>query len=254
MTEQTDRIFFAKLADMVNRCERDGYSVFSSFLDERQCAEAEMWCRRNTGGLHYTFYGGFPQADRKMLAVYPDYCEEYITDEFPIKCLTFIYRKENILNHRDFLGSFMGLMLRRETIGDIVIAEGIAQAAVTEVAAKDILSSVSKIGKTGVTISDSRAFELSLSDTQKFREITGTVASMRLDCITALAVNESREKAVSLIRADRVDVNHFTAVSVSQEMKQGDIISVRGYGRFILSAINGLTRKNRIHIVLKKYI
>lgn len=254
MTEQTDRIFFAKLADMVNRCERDGYSVFSPFLDERQCAEAEMWCRRNTGGLHYTFHGGFPVANRKMLAVYPDYCEEYIKDEFPIKCLTFTYRTEDKLNHRDFLGSFMGLMLKRETIGDIVVAEGIAQTAVTEVAAKDIMSSLSKIGRTGVKISDSRAFELSLADTQQFRDITGTVASLRLDCVTALAVNVSREKAVSLIRADRVDVNHFTVSSVSHELREGDIISVRGCGRFILAGINGLTRKNRVHIILKKYI
>lgn len=254
MNEQTDRIFFAKLADMVNRCEKNGYSVFSSFLDERQCAEAEMWCRRNTCGLHYKFYGGFTEASRKMLAVYPDYCEEYITDEFPIKCLTFTYRKENKLNHRDFLGSFMGLMLRRETIGDIIVTEGIAQTAVTEVAAKDIMSSVSKIGRTGVKISDSRDFELSVSDIQQFRDISGTVASLRLDCVTALAANVSREKAAAFIRADRVDVNHFTVSSVSQELREGDILSIRGYGRFILSGINGLTRKNRVHIILKKYI
>ncbi|MDE6789262.1 MAG: RNA-binding protein [Ruminococcus sp.] len=254
MTEQTDRIFFAKLADMVNRCERDGYSVFSSFFDERQCAEAEMWCRRNTGGLHYTFHGGFHEANRKMLAVYPDYCEDYIKDEFPIKCLTFTYRKEDRLNHRDFLGSFMGLMLKRDTIGDIVVSEGIAQTAVTEVAAKDILSSVSKIGRTGIKVSDSRDFELSLSDIQQFRDIGGTVASLRLDCITALAANISREKAVSFIRADRVDVNHFTVSSVSHELKEGDILSIRGFGRFILSAVNGLTKKSRIRIILKKYI
>lgn len=249
-----DPIFFAKLADMVNRCERDGYSVFSSFLDERQCAEADMWCRRNTGGLNYTFHGGFPVANRKMLAVYPDYCGEYIRDEFPIKCLTFTYRKEDKLNHRDFLGSFMGLMLKRETIGDIVVAEGITQAAVMEVAAKDIVSSLSKIGRTGVKISDKRDFELSISELQQFREISGTVASLRLDCVTALAANVSREKASAFIKADRVDVNHFTVTSVSQELKEGDILSIRGYGRFILSAVNGLTRKNRIHIILKKYI
>lgn len=254
MTEQTDRIFFAKLADMVNRCERNGYSVFSSFLDERQCAEAEMWCRRNTGGLHYTFYGGFSEANRKMLAVYPDYCKEYIIDEFPIKCLTFTYRKEDKLNHRDFLGSFMGLMLKRDTIGDIVVAEGVTQTAVTEVAAKDILSSVSKIGRTGVKISDNRDFELSLSDIQQFKEISGTVASLRLDCVTALAANVSREKAAVFIRADRVDVNHFTVSSVSYELREGDILSIRGCGRFVLSGINGLTRKNRVHIILKKYI
>lgn len=249
-----DPIFFAKLADMVHRCERDGCAVFSSFLDERQCAAAEMWCRRNTGGLCCKFHGGFPSANRKMLAVCPDYFGEYIVDEFPIKCLTFTYRREDKLNHRDFLGSFMGLMLKRETIGDIVIAEGMAQAAVTEIAARDIVSSLKKIGRTGVKISDSCDFELSMSDLQQFKEISGTVASLRLDCVTALAANVSREKAVSFIKADRVEVNHFTVPSVSHELSEGDILSVRGCGRFILSAVNGVTRKNRIHIILKKYI
>lgn len=254
MTEQPDKIFFARLEDMAERCEKNGYSVFSAFLDEKQCVYAEQWCAANAGGMCHKFYGGFTDAKRKMLAIYPDYCEEYIISEFPMKCLTFSYRKEDKLNHRDFLGSFMGLMLKRETIGDIVISEGIAQTAVTEIAAKDIMASLSKIRKTGVKITDSRDFELSISDTQQFKELNGTVASMRLDCITALAANISREKAVSLIRADKVDVNHFTISSVSHEMHEGDILSVRGSGRFILSCINGLTKKNRIHVTLKKYI
>lgn len=254
MTEQTDKIFFAKLADMVNRCNRDSIAYFSNFLDERQCAEAEMWCRKNTGGLHYKFYGGFTGASRKILAIYPDYLEDYIIEDFPLKCLTFSYRKEDKLTHRDFLGSFMGIQIKREKIGDIVVSEGLAQTAVNEITAKLIMSTVSKIGRTGVKISDNRNFELSIADIQKFKEISGTVASMRLDCIVALAVNTSREKASAIIRADRVDINHFTVSSVSHEIKEGDILSVRGCGRFILSCINGVTKKNRIHIVLKKYI
>ena len=64
----------------------------------------------------------------------------------------------------------------------------------------------------------------------------------------------SREKAAALIRSDRVEINHFTAASVSQELKEGDILSVRGSGRYILSGIDGLTKKGRIHINLRKYI
>ncbi len=254
MTEQSDKIFFAKLADMVNRCERNGVYSFSNFFDERQCAEAERWCVRNTGGLHFMLYGGFPEANRKMLAVYPDYCDDYVYDDFPIKCVTFRYRKEDKLMHRDFLGTFMGMNFKREVIGDIVVGEGITQAFVTETAARLITSTVSKIGRTGVKVSDNEPFEIVLSDVQKFKDISGTVASLRLDCVTALAVNVSREKAAAFIRADRVDVNHFTVSSVSHELKEGDILSIRGCGRFILSGINGLTRKNRVHIILKKYI
>ena len=252
MNDQPDKLFAARLADMTALCERDGTAQFSAFLDERQCIEAEEWCRRNTGDLRYMLYGGYGDARRKMLAVYPEYCHDYITEEFPMKCLTFTYRSEDKLTHRDFLGSFMAQQIKREVIGDIVVGEGIAQTFVTEVAARLIGSSVSKIGRVGVKLADDRPFEL--SSAQKFQDICGTVASLRLDCTVGLAAHVSREKAAMLIRSDKVDVNHFTVSSVSYELKEGDILSVRGCGRFVLSGIDGTTKKGRIHISLRKYI
>ncbi len=187
-----------------------------------------------------------------MLAVYHDYCDDYVEEDYPFVCLTFTYRKEDKLTHRDFLGTFMGMQLKREVIGDIVVAEGEAQAFVTEVAAKLILSSVSKIGRVGVKVSDDRPFELEVR--QEYKKIIGTVASLRLDCIVSLAAHISRDSAAGLIRSDRVDVNHFTASSISQELHEGDIISVRGSGRYVLSAVNGLSGKGRIHVEVLKYI
>lgn len=254
MKGKSDKLFFAKLGDMVSQSERNSISVFSNFLDERQCAEAECWCRNNTGGLLYKFWGGYKDAARRMLAVYPDYNENYIINDFPIKCITFSYRKEDRLTHRDFLGTLMGMNFRREIIGDIITGEGITQIFATDIAGRLISSVVSKVGRTGVKVSDSKPFELSVSDMQKFMDISCTVASLRLDCIVAAAANISREKASMLIRGEKVDVNHLSAGSVSKELKEGDIISIRGCGRFVVSGINGFTRKNRIHIILKKYI
>ena len=253
MDPQPDKLFSARLADMASRCDRDYAPVFSSFFDERQCAEAELWCRANAGALRYLLWGGYEGARRKMLAVFPDYLSDSeVKEMFPMKCLTFTYRTEDKLTHRDFLGSFMAQMLRREVIGDIVADEGIAQTFVTDIAAGAITASVTKIGRVGVKISDSRPFEL--DNAQKFQDMSGTVASLRLDCVVSLAARVSREKAAELIRTDRVDVNHLTAGSASKELREGDILSVRGCGRFILSGINGETKKGRIHIILKKYI
>lgn len=252
MNEQEDKLFTARLSDMVNRCERDSCAQFSGFLDERQCALAQQWCRGNAGGLHSMLWGGFPEARRKMLAVYPDYYDEYIIDDFPMKCLTFSFRREDRLSHRDFLGTFMGLRLRRETIGDIVTDEGNAQVLVTEVAARLITADVSKIGRVGVRITDERPFELTVK--QEFQDISGTVASMRLDCVVSLAAKLSREKAAALIRSEKVDINHFTASSVSAELHEGDVLSIRGCGRFVLAGIDGSTKKGRLHIILRKYI
>ena len=252
MDDRSDKLFAARLEDMTVLCERDGTAQFSSFLDERQCSVAEAWCRRNAGALGYMLYGGYEDARRRILAVFPDYYAEYITEAFPMKCLTFTYRTEDKLTHRDFLGSFMAQQLKREVIGDIVVGDGIAQAFVTDVAAKLIGSSVTKIGRVGVKLTDNEPFRL--ENAQKFQEISGTVASLRLDCAVGLAAHLSREKAAVLIRSDKVDVNHFTVSSVSHELKEGDILSVRGCGRFVLSRIDGSTKKGRIHINLRKYI
>ena len=252
MNEPADKLLAAKLGDMVSRCERDGCPVFSSFLDEHQCALAQQWCARNCGGLRYMLSGGYDGARRRILAVYPDYCEDLITDEFPFVCLTFTFRKEDKLSHRDFLGSFMGMRLKREAVGDIVVSEGITQAFVTQVAARLITSETVKIGRVGVKITGDRPFEL--EQAQQYKEISGTVASLRLDCVVAMAANISREKAAALIRSDKVEVNHFLPSGISHELREGDVLSIRGSGRFILSGIGGETKKCRVHINLRKFI
>ncbi|MDE6781725.1 MAG: RNA-binding protein [Ruminococcus sp.] len=252
MDSSSDKFFYARLGDMVSLTEKNGVCSFSDFLDERQCAETEKWCIHNTGGLMYTFWGGFPDASRRMLAVYPDYYEDYIMEDFPLVCLTFTYRKEDRLTHRDFLGTFMGMRLRRDVIGDIVVGEGITQAFVTDVAGKLISTIISKIGRTGVKCFTDRPFEMEVK--QEFRTLSGTVASLRLDCVVSFATGLSREKSALLIRSDKVEVNHFQAKSVSAEVRTNDVLSIRGFGKFILSGTDGLTRKNRIHITLKKFV
>ena len=251
--DNADKLLEARFEDMLRRCERNYSPVYSSaFLDERQCAAAERFLRRRTGdGLMYMRWGGFEDAQRKMLCVYNEYSADYVKDEFPMRCLTFTFRKEDRLTHRDFLGSFMGLRLKRETIGDIIIAEGIAQAFAADTAARLILDLTAKIGRVGVKISDSEPF--SLEARQEFSDIGGTVASLRLDCVVGLAAKVSRENAARLIRSEKVSVNHFPVMTLSHELHEGDVISVRGSGKFILSKINGTTKKGRIHINLRKY-
>ena len=250
--DTTDRLFYSRLEDMTHQCSKNSMCVFSKFLDERQCILAQQWCSGNTGNLMFRLWGGFEQAKRKILAVYPDYCDSFVTDEYPLRCLTFTYRQQDKLTHRDFLGTFMGMNFKRELIGDIVTDEGIAQVFVTDVAAGLISSQVRKIGKIGVKVSDSQPFSLEVK--QEYKEISGTVASMRLDCIVSLAAGVSREKAGVMIRSEKIDVNHFAVTSLSHELHEGDVISVRGCGRFILAEMGGMTAKNRVHILLKKFI
>ena len=87
-----------------------------------------------------------------------------------------------------------------------------------------------------------------------FQEIAGTVSSLRLDCVAALLIRESRETTARLIRSGLVTVNSAVEESVSFQLHAGDKISVRGYGKFQISEIGSPTKKDRLHITCQKYI
>lgn len=248
----------ARTEDMIRQSARINSPVYSMFLDEKQCFEAEEVCGKYSD-VRYKFWGGYPEAQRKMLCVYSlngcDYLDELYSEnpeqEAPLKCLTFTYRKSDKLSHRDFLGSLMAMRLKRETIGDIVVSEGKTQIFLTDTVSELILGTVSKIGKTGVKICNDIPFDI--EKVQEFEYINGTVSSMRADSIISLAIKISREKTSQIIKNAGVQINFSPVFSASYEMKCGDVFSVRGYGRFVLSEITGLSKKGRIRIILKKY-
>lgn len=248
-TEKADEFFQARIRDLAASVEAQNYPRYSLFLDERQQRMAEA-ALRQCHCRDYCFFGGYDGAVRKILCVYPDYLspEEL---EFPLRFLAFTYRKSDELTHRDFLGSLMALQLKRETIGDILVEAGQAAVIASETAAAHILDQVEKIGRVGVSV---RLTERPcVEKKQEFRELAGTVASLRLDCVTALAAHASRTRAAELIRSGRVLVNYEEATASSLLLKPGDILTVRGFGKYILGDGIHETKKGRYHILLHQY-
>lgn len=146
----------------------------------------------------------------------------------------------------------MSLKIKREAIGDILVDNGNAVVFIYNTVSDVIFSDITKIGQAGVklAISSSKTFNV----IENFKEMAGTVASLRCDCIVSLALNLSREKTVLLIKSIGVEINKEKVVIPSYIMKEGDIFSIRGHGKFILSKIGTETKKKRIHIVINKYI
>ncbi len=87
----------------------------------------------------------------------------------------------------------------------------------------------------------------------KFEEIRGSVATPRLDSVLALAFHGSRSSLSGLIEGKKVFVNSRLMESNSYLLKDGDIVSVRGYGKFIYNETVGTTKKGRAYISLNKY-
>lgn len=205
---------------------------------------------KKKSGVRYRFFGGHDSAGRKILCVFNEFNPPDDGD-IPFGCLTFTYRKADVLTHRDFLGCLMNLRLKRELIGDIIIGEGMTQIFITSHAVPLIKSEVTKIGRIGVKILDGIPFQMNA--VQHFDEIAGTVASLRLDSVVGMSIRKSREKTAELIRSSAVSVNFSQVCSVSFPIECGDIFSVRGFGKYILREVSGTAKSGRIHIKVEKY-
>lgn len=250
MLSKEDELFVARIADLAAQAERRMSPRFSMFLDERQIHFAQQELNR----LHCNncmFFGGYNNAVRRVLGVFPDYMEPD-PPLFPIVGLKLEYRKNETLSHRDFLGAFMALGVKRETVGDILVGNGQTVVCLYEKQFDYFTDNIKKIGRVGVTLApcalDGITFE------PKFKELTGTVASLRLDAVLAEAVGLSREKASALIRGGLVTCNYEVTSSVSRLLRPGDIFSAKGYGKFLLTEDIHPTKKGRLFITVKKYV
>jgi RNA-binding protein YlmH len=136
-------------------------------------------------------------------------------------------------------------------VGDILVGSGQAVTFVRDTALSDVLS-LEKIGRIGVKTSCEA--DLSFIPEREFQDISGTVASLRVDSVISLALRISREKSAKLIKSGLVEVNHSLCDSQKKTLVEGDKLSVRGYGKFIFKSVDGSTKKDRIHITVCKYI
>lgn len=245
---EDDRILVSHILDMIEICERSYQPKFSFFLDERQVLLAEN-VMQEQHCEHYSFFGGYDNASRKVLGVFPPYWDS--EESFPVTALSIKYRESDKLTHRDFLGVFMSRQIKRSMLGDIIVGKGITTVFVYDTVKDMLMSEISKIGSVGVKITETESLDFQME--QSFIEKTGTVSSMRLDSVVSLASGLSREKSANLIKGGSVTVMYNIVETPSYQMSEGDIFSVRGSGKFVLFSVNGKSKKDRIHVTIKKY-
>lgn len=251
MALDSEALFYSRLRDTVSRSFESYIPVFEGFLNDKEQFLAEKFLKRQNS-VDYVFFGGYNGAQRKLLSVFPSGFEPE-EENFPLSIIQITYNNAFSLTHRDFLGCFMALGLKRETIGDILVSNGKALAIVKEEISSYILSQISKIGSVGVKLQIIEAINNEDIPKQNFKEINCTVASLRLDNICSAVTNLSREKACKLITSSLVCVNYTETTSVSFSVKKDDVITIRGYGKFIIYEINGTTKKGREKLIIKQY-
>lgn len=202
--------------------------------------------------LEMTTFSVFEASERAKLAFWPPYTEPVLMENHVALLEVTFNQKFNELSHRDVLGALMALGIKRSSIGDIVAFEGGFQIAV-DVSLKDyFLQNIEKIGRAGVNVRTC-PFEDKKEPVIDKKMCSGTVKSIRLDSIVALAFSLSRTEAQQLVESERVKVNYVITDKCGHEPVAGDLISVRGHGRLVLEEILGTTKKDRIRITLSVF-
>ena len=237
-----------RVRDAVRLCETSSMPRFIGFLTAEEAAEAVGAIR----GLNckYELFGGYDNAERVFFGVFPDWCEDK-SSFWPIEAVTFTFRGQDKLSHRDFLGALMSLGITRETVGDILIEEGRAVVFLNRDILSAVLDGIEKIGRVGVTLKV--GFIEPLPGASLMTEITETVASMRLDSVVAALLKTSRSRAVALIEEGLVSLNSIATAKTTRIVNSGDKLTVRGYGKFIIESAKDRTKKDRIVLIAKKY-
>lgn len=238
-----EKLSMMKVLDKIKIYEKTEKMVSTNFLDPAEQMEVQNLLSK----VPNHFFGGYEEAERKILVIGSG--EEAKLQSF-LQVIT-IEAKHN-LSHREVLGTILGLGLKREFIGDILVKENRADVIVQKDIADYIFQNMNKVGKEKVKVSY-QTFENLLQIEIKAKEIKTTVASLRVDAIISSGIGLSREVSSRLVQNQRVKWNHKLLENPSKKMNVGDILSIRGYGRIELASILGETRKDRVRVVLKRY-
>jgi len=251
--EKDDKFCLAAVEDEIEKCSRENRITHTDFLDMRIQGLAEPICKK--AGVNFFFDGGYDNPERRIIVFMPDYAsKEDYNDDQPMEILRVIHKEGGkALSHRDYLGSLLGLGITRDKIGDIIVYPNGADIIILKEMEEFLLANYDKAGRTELSLSIEPISMLNLADV-KTVEITDTIASLRLDAVLASGFRASRTKAAEAVKQGFVFLNNVQVTKPDKEVKQGDIIVLRGRGKCVLEQIGGSSKKGRTFITIKRYM
>lgn len=247
-----DKMLLAKVWDKINAGIRKNILASTCFLSPREL-EMTRFLFGDLEGLHA--FGGYEGAERQMLVYLPDYLDEsaLYDEDSPMVCLRAEFFQGDSPSHRDFLGALMGAGIGRETVGDICVDKGSCDFFVITEIAPYILQNFTSAGSTHLRISQIPLSEANIPEPE-VKEIKDTLASLRLDSIISSGFRIGRGLAAQYVSAGKAAINGLPCEKPDKQVEEGAKISVRGLGKIKLATVNGRTKKNRISVIIHRYV
>lgn len=240
-------IFVKHVQDVCRLCEKYHSPRFSKFLDERGQREILKQPVENT-----MLYGGYEGAEWKIFGAFPEH-EEARGSAFPIKVLD-IRKKYNVpVGHRDYLGTILSLGIDRNKIGDILVEDSGAYVFVSEDISEFLASNLNKIASCGVKVRLIAMEEVVVPEKRSVI-IDVVAASRRVDAVVAAVTHKSRRDMKKEIAVGNVKVNHAPVGGRDDQLKENDVLSIKGYGRIKIIGFGSTTRSGKLHIEVERFL
>ena len=241
-----------RFRDLADKSYTQNIYTFSSFLS---LAEQDVFLQmeRELGHVKWQLFGGTAECERKMLRFG---CVEDLgyEEDYPITCIhicPLLKKFADDFSHRDFLGALMNLGIERSTLGDIFLKDKEAYLFCQESLTDFICEKLDRVKHTNVRCERIPVdTELVMSSPEP---VEITVSSERADNVVAKLYHLSREKSQQLFAEKRIYVDGRLTENLSRTLKAGELVTVRGFGRFLYRGMKYETKKGKLCVCAEVY-
>lgn len=258
MKEKDDKILLAQVSDKIEMCENKNKIEYTNFLDLAQIELVQNYIDK-LKIENYISYGGYEQSERKLFVIYPEKFNSTVVEKNLVSIVKIVRIQlpdelKGKYAHRDYLGAVIKLGVKREKVGDIIVDNDGADIIVEKDISKFLLENLSgltRFSKSKITIEkidNLRTVEFRREE----REII--VSSLRLDNVISELARCSRNKALDIINMERVFVNFQCETKKTKQIKTGDMVTIRGKGRFYIKELVGQTKSGRVIVKIEKFV
>lgn len=248
-----EKAFVDRVWEWVERAAERHETKRTDFLDPRQAHILFTLANRHPDA-QVLLSGGTPQAERQRAIIAPDYKRLDDVDlGIAVLAITSDDRRISELDHGDYLGALLGLGIKRDKIGDLHVNEDGCHALIAEEIGDFLVGHMKQAHRIDVSVSI-RPLEELKEVVIKLEEQVLSVASMRLDGIASDVFRLSRTKILAPIKAGRCRVSWKPVEDPSHPLKAGYIVSMKGFGRFKVLEVEGVSKSGRIRVRVGKFV
>lgn len=239
--------FIDQALSWIARVEKTYQLKVTDFLDPREQQIVDMLSGTSLEDLKIYKHGGSRNAERQRMIIAPMY-DDVTEDDFQLTLLQGSYHEKFVsLSHRDVMGAFLSLGIKRRKLGDILVEDGLIQIVTADDIAPYVLTNLTSIKKAKIKLKEQPLSSV-VEKEANWVELNQIVSSLRLDTVIKNIYHVSRKDAAEMITKGLVKVNYKVADDRKLILEAGDMLSLRGKGRSKLVGINGRTKKDNISI------